>query len=841
MKQSVFICIILFLIFGGISFAQGEAQEAEDLYLAKRAFNDGFYEIALKHFRKYIQESPEGPDDSELQIFISRCYLELEKYSQALHTLQKVLDKSDSTLCAPALYWTAQTYLAARDYESAQDDFTKIIEQYPGSQYLAQSFYYRASCYYKRRQFKQALDAFQDFNKKFSRHELKEKSLFHLAQCFYNVKDYSGAYKQFKLFLKNFSQSADRNYALFYLGEIEYIRGNYDKAIQFYAEAARLQPELEIAALARYAMGWVYLKLKEYQKALEEFNKLGETPGFARALEDSIIFARARSQGCLQNYAAALRLYERIINAYPHSSWFDDAYFWKGQALYELGRYQEACRTYEEAIEKFAQGRPQAKKEEEYSAIHQREDSSVNLVDNLRYNLGWAYARMKRYTQAIEQFKKVFEDSRERFLKSGALSRIGDIYLEQAIYDEAIEHYDSVLTDFSDTYYADYAQYQLGVVFAREKKFDSAIVAFNALIANFSQSKFLDQAHYQKGLIYFREGRFAQAGEQMQSLIKEFPQSQLKAEATFLLASIYYNAQDYARAQDAFCNVLRMSADDRLKMKAQYQIGFCFYQMGKEEKAIKEFKRFLSLYEDSELCCDVLFWLGQFYFRQKRFTKAEEYFAVTLERFPHNELADDVGFWQAKASFEQGKPTIALEQLESLQTKFPNSGIIADVVLLKGDIFKEQGEITRAEDSYKEVCARFKETDFARLAHKKRADILEEQDLFPEAIKQYRQALGSCSDNFNAQAQFDIARCREEQEDLTQALDEYLKVVYLYPGASNWARKAQLKSARILERQAQWKRAKTIYEQLTRKDCPEAEFARKRLKELEKHSPCKTP
>ncbi len=819
---STSIWVILFL---GISLCQAEPQEAQALYLAKRAFHDGFYEIALKHFQKYLQDEPGSGDKGQIQIFISRCYLNLDKFGEALRTLE-------NKTSAEAVYWTAQTYSAAGDYESALANFEKVIKHYPESEFFARSFYYRASCYYKGGQYNQALKFYKDFNKKFARDDLKEESSFRIGQCLYNVKDYSEAHKKFKSFVKNFPKSAHKNAGLYYLGEIEYMRGNFHEAVQYYSEAAQVQPKVKLAAFAKYARGWAHLKLKAYKKALDEFKDLRQTAGPGAALEDSIIFAQARSEAALQNYPEAIRNYERIISDFPHSNWYDDAYFWKGQALFELARFSEACGIYEQALEKFSQAKLPALADEQAKAIYGREDLSVNLADNLRYNLGWTYARMKRYVQAIEQFKQVFEESPERFLKSGALCRIGDIYLEQGKHSEAIENYDLVLKDFSDSYYADYAQYQLGVALSGKERLDSAILAFNTLIANFPRSKLLPQAHYQIGAIYFRRGEFARAQEEMQSLLKKFPQSQLKEQAANLLAYAYYNAQDYTRALDEFSALLRISKDAKLKRKAQYQIGFCLYQLGKEEKAIKEFKKFLALYPETELSSDVLFWLGKYYYRQKNFKEAQVYFADVAQNFPRNELADEAAFWQAKALFGQQRIKEAMDELQNMEADYPNSDKIADAVLLKGDILKGQGRIDEAGDLYNTVCAKFKGTDFARIAHKKRAQILQEQNLFSEAIAEYGKALRSRSDDFNARIQFAIAQCRESQEDLPQALDEYLKVYYLYPEAFVWSRKAQLKCAQIFERQAQWQKAMAIYEKLADGDSPEAECARKRLQQL---------
>ena len=430
-RHFLFACIALIYLLCEVSQAQQHDMDtSQDLYLAKRAFGDGFYQIALNHFQKYLQDNPQAAT-GETQIYIGRCYLGLNQFSEAVNVFREILDQGPKdNFFAQVTYWMAHTYFKAKDYESALEHFQKIVEHYPKSEFWPQSHYYRASCYYKLNQFKQALEFYKELKKSFPKHELKEESSFRIAQCLYNMKDYSRAHKEFSSFVKKFSDSVEKNAAFYYLGEIEYNLGNYEQAVKYYMKAAQISPKSKISAYAKYGAGWAYLKLGEYQQALEVFRRLQRSSEFGQALEDSLIFAQARCNASLNNYEKAIQMYEQIIKEFSYSSWYDDAFFWKGEALSALGRYPEAVQIYEEAIAKFSL-KAQTLGKGEDSTIYEREDLSLSLLNNLRYSLGWTYARMKKYAQAITQFNQVFEKSDDRFLKSGALSRIGDIYLEQ--------------------------------------------------------------------------------------------------------------------------------------------------------------------------------------------------------------------------------------------------------------------------------------------------------------------------------------------------------------------------------------------------------------------------
>ncbi|MFH1245401.1 MAG: hypothetical protein V1662_02860, partial [Candidatus Omnitrophota bacterium] len=66
------------------------------------------------------------------------------------------------------------------------------------------------------------------------------------------------------------------------------------------------------------------------------------------------------------------------------------------------------------------------------------------------------------------------------------------------------------------------------------------------------------------------------------------------------------------------------------------------------------------------------------------------------------------------------------------------------------------------------------------------------------------------------------------------ALEEYLKISYLYPHIPGCLIKAQLKSAQLFEEKQQWQEAKTMYEKLLQSNTASAVIAREKIQQLEK-------
>ena len=71
---------------------------------------------------------------------------------------------------------------------------------------------------------------------------------------------------------------------------------------------------------------------------------------------------------------------------------------------------------------------------------------------------------------------------------------------------------------------------------------------------------------------------------------------------------------------------------------------------------------------------------------------------------------------------------------------------------------------------------------------------------YEEAVQNFRRALGQETDDLNAQTQYEIGECLENSGKLNEALDEYGKVLRLYPKSKFWRTRAELVSAKILER-----------------------------------------
>ena len=170
----------------------------------------------------------------------------------------------------------------------------------------------------------------------------------------------------------NTLQSAEK---LFYLALEAHQQGDYDKAIEHYTEAIKLNPNYARAHNNRgvayyntkdfkYAMvdyteairlnpnffqaynnrGSVYYAKKQYDKAIKEYDEaIKLNPNYARAY-----YNRGVTYALTRRYNKAIEDYTRVIELNPNNA---EAYYIRGIAYSAKGKYNKAIEDYTKAVE----------------------------------------------------------------------------------------------------------------------------------------------------------------------------------------------------------------------------------------------------------------------------------------------------------------------------------------------------------------------------------------------------------------------------------------------------------------------------------------------------------
>jgi TolA-binding protein len=794
-----------------------DSKEEEALFVAKKAFEDGFYDVSLGLLERFLRSYPNSFKATEVNLLIGQCYFHQNRFLDALAKFEELLNQAQAKDIKDAvLYWIAEVHFKGNSFNKAAGFYRMIFEGYPQSSYIAAAYYSLAWCLFQERKFEQALEYFKIVEEKYSKETSVQDVPFKIIECLYNLKDYKGLKEKLESYLKLYSKDPTRlSYLYFYMAEADYYLNNFDQAIEEYSLVLKNNRDPKIQSLSKLGEAWSYLKLKRYKEAEDGFLDV-KAEDLEKRSQEVLLLGKAILMVETNRVNEAKRMYDELLNASSDTLVLIQAYLGKADALYNLAEYADAINVYKEALNKFSVG-----------SVPQE------IIDKLHYSLSWAYLKQGEFKEAIKEFQKVAKETGDKTVKVSAFCQIGDAYQDSGDYDKAQETYSTILKDYSDSFYSDYVQYQLGLTSLKSSNYEGAIMSFLALKRNFPESKLLDDSTYALGLAYFQRQDYDSSKAVFESFEREFKDSNLKPEALYLLGTSLYNLGKFAEAIEVFKEIIRTySQNIELVQKAEYEIADCYDQMGDEKEAMARFNILRSKYPDSSLTPEVMWWLGEYYYKHNELELARRYFFSLIKDFPKSILVSDAYYAIGTSFEEESKHEEAIENFKKV-IELGKTDLNGQAVIAVADIYVRQNKIELAIDAYKQIIKDF--PNLANLIYPKLADLFYKTENFSQALDYYRKSLDVVPVKEMASIQFKIAEVLQTQGKFAQAVEEYMKVNYLYSENNLFAIRALLRVAQIYEDQENFKEAISIYQRIISTNAEEAKYAQERIDWIKEH------
>ncbi|MEK6727655.1 MAG: tetratricopeptide repeat protein, partial [Candidatus Omnitrophota bacterium] len=346
-------------------------------------------------------------------------------------------------------------------------------------------------------------------------------------------------------------------------------------------------------------------------------------------------------------------------------------------------------------------------------------------------------------------------------------------------------------------------------------------------------SKLLDDAYYALGLAYFQKQDYNSSKEIFEKFQEEFKDSNLKPQALYLLGTSLYNLSKFPEAVEVFKNIAReYSSDTELVQKAEYEIADCYDRMGNEKEAMNRFKMLRSKYPDSSLTPEVMWWLGEYYYRHNELGLSRRYFSSLIRDFPGSNLVADAYYALGSSFEEESRFDEAIDNFKKA-LGLGKSDLAGQATIAIADIYVKQNKPDLALIKYKECAQEY--ANLTSLIYPKIAELHYKRSDYSEALDFFRKALEAAAVKDMAVIQIKIAEVIEAQGKSDEAIEEYLKVTYLFPENSAQAVKALLRVAQIYEGKEDFKEALNIYKRILSLHTEESKYAQERIDWIKLH------
>jgi TolA-binding protein len=677
------------------------------------------------HIREYSQAIPwleafhrsSGPKTREDNYLLGYCYYITGAYDKSVPLLENA-SKGKDEMAQNAYYHLADSYIKLNEKEKARvafeaasefdhnerikEDalfsyakltyelsyspfnetikaFDRYITLYPNSERNTEAYRYLTEVFMVTRNYRDAISSIEKIEVKSSEIlRAYQRVTFYRGLELFNNLSYNQAIDHFDLSLKNGSYSRELNArALFWKAEALYRTGDYRNSADTYAQFLRTAGAVTLPEFkdAEYNLAYAWFKLEDYRQAASHFRNYINSAKGQRSEKLADAYNRLGDYYFLNTEYGLAR--QNYLSAYDMKI-FDADY-----SLYQIAFCQGLQHDQQakiNSLQRLQEGFPDSE-----------------FLDDALFELGRAYERLSRYTEATQNYRQILEKHTQSAYYPRALLQLGLIHYNSGDFGQALTHYKQVAEKFSGTPEAQAAM--LGI--------KNSYVEMNNVDGYFAYTRTLGggvnvTTSEQDSLTYMAAERLymagdARAADQLERYLQQFPNGSFLTNANFYLAELLYKEGSFPMANEYYTFVARQPGNI-FSEQALSRASELTYNAGKPEDALDFFVRLeriagsrwnlLKAYTGQMKC----------YFQLKQYPEAIEAARKVKKSDVANEAwIREADFVLGKSHYLGGNQNEALEFLKAVaaDTKLEQG---AEAKFLVSEIYYRQNRKEQAEN-----------------------------------------------------------------------------------------------------------------------------------------------
>jgi cellulose synthase operon protein C len=404
------------------------------------------------------------------------------------------------------------------------------------------------------------------------------------------------------------------------------------------------------------------------------------------------------SRASLGDYAAADRVFAKLLETYPTDPRAADVSLARGQALEHLQREASAAAVYKQAIARFehapqlpalllAQAQLQGRlgQHEEAVGIYQRlarDYPDSPQIDAALYGWAWVLRDLGRGAEADKVFRRLHDDHPESSFWADATFRLAERANERGDSDEALElltkllegdcpagvrqhalylqaqiaighqewsqaekPLEQLVMEFPDSNLRTAAQFWLGEASYRQDDFQAAQPRFEALAASLKNQResWTAIVRLRRAQILAEQKKWTEAARLAESVGRDFPDFVQQHEADYTIGRCRMAQGDLDGARAAFTRVTRSAAGAKTETAAMAQcmIGDAYFQQENYSAALREYLRVEILHPYPKWQAAALLQASKCHEKLGQTKEAAEMYAHMLQKYPQTQYTAD--------------------------------------------------------------------------------------------------------------------------------------------------------------------------------------------------------
>lgn len=638
------------------------------------------YPKTIEWFKKLDQNSLSGKEADEYRFKLAYSYFEIKDYASAEPLFGQLKDQKGSFNEQSIYYYAYINYLSA-DYKTALKEFERL----KGSKSYENSYpYYISALYFLDKRYDDVLTYAIPILK--STKQLYETEMFRIVGASYFAKsDYANAGIYYDQFQKNDQGKTQNNQDNYQIGYTRFKLKDYKKAI---SEFEKLGVADEYFQNGMIALGEVFLKTDNKQAARNAFFKASKL-SFDKQLQEEGLFNYAKLSYELEFHQVALDATQQFIKTYPRSPKLDDAKTLLGEILLTTKNYKDAIDILESIPNKNRQAKEVYQKVTYYRGLEYYNErafqngismfmrSNNSVVDEdvhslSTYWLAEAMYEVRKFGESVDNFEKFLElpASRSTDVFNFAHYALAYAAFEHENYRKAVTYFSRFLQgDEKDPNTINDAILRLADSYFVLKDYSNALVNYNKIIASNAASE--DYAIFQRGMIQGLQGQNDLKIATHQSLLQQYPKSNYADDAGFEIAYTYFIKGNFDVAITDLTALIAKYPRSSYVPRALITIGLVQLNQDQDDAAISTFKRVVSEYTTTDEAKLALESIKNIYLEKSDATGFLDYANSTSIGNLSTSEQDNITFQAANNRFLKGDYQGAFEAINAYYDKFP--------------------------------------------------------------------------------------------------------------------------------------------------------------------------
>ncbi|MEC5156233.1 tetratricopeptide repeat protein [Chryseobacterium sp. MP_3.2] len=605
-------------------------------------------------------KSTEGSDKNDIAYMLGHLYYADGQNDEAFVFFDQIKDNEKYSRVVKPYY--VQLYFNEKDYDKAIVEGNDLLNENISADYKAEVHKMIGESYFMKGDYNSAYPHLKIYLD--SKENPSESDLYEMGFVSANLQKYDEAVSYYNQLLN--SNSATSQNAYYQLGNAYLEVGKKQEALSAFRSSYQMTYDPKVQQLAHlqyaklsYELGnpfesasnviqsyiskypnspdtkemksllvKSYLYSGDYKGTLAAIDKMpNSTPETDKVVQE-VSYLLGTEEFNKGNLDAAESYFLRGLEFNINKEFNTRATYWLAQTYYQKGNYQSAITRFEKL-----------------------KSESFPEKQQLHYDLGYAYFKLKKFDKAKENFMAYLKDPKLEF-KNDAELRLADTYYANNELNEAIAIYDKaesaddytmfqkamalgfkgdtvakiselkkLLSQYKNSEYFDDSQYEIGTAYAANDDFTNSNDYFNQVIKTSSDKDLVANAQIYRAQNYIDQNDDTRALSELKSLGNQYKNTAFASKIVQAARPIYVKNNDIAGYQ-SFAQSLGVRIDASEIDEININRARTFYASKDYKNAIPLFEKYLTQNPTGEGLYQAQYELGESYFQTQNSTKA---------------------------------------------------------------------------------------------------------------------------------------------------------------------------------------------------------------------------